>query len=442
MPKTTCILFHLAFCKQLKVRGIWHFFLWHIAQCSNMPVVLSVLAAAATGCRQWPWLMHWFEDNVESALTHWFGEAIVIMDEPNQQQTAAATACVAAAGGKVETPAADGEACKQEQPAAAPAAGCVEEMGAGSKGGVDSLAGGEGEPGSVVSAAEGAATVQAEADNAGGVAAGTVRKEEQTAGEACGSEAAGMDGEQRGLVEGTVEEDGQVLGSGAGSCDTAAATNGMGTVADGAVERVGRCTGSSNGAVDELSLSRSRSSSSRSRGKNDSSTSNVADFEDHGVVSRTGSGSTSSNTPINGGEWQQATPSPFARVPSLSCCSSTTDATNACSVSSTTDTPPASPMGNPSSSREGAEATTATAAGSQQRYVFGFQPHGLYPTGAGFLPWMPSFRRLFPGVHPVTLVASVLYIPPFIRDISCWAGFRQVRPRGLRAACQGLAGEY
>jgi hypothetical protein len=39
---------------------------------------------------------------------------------------------------------------------------------------------------------------------------------------------------------------------------------------------------------------------------------------------------------------------------------------------------------------------------------------------------MPSFRNLFPGVNPVTLVASILYIPPFIRDISCWAGFRQV----------------
>jgi hypothetical protein len=62
----------------------------------------------------------------------------------------------------------------------------------------------------------------------------------------------------------------------------------------------------------------------------------------------------------------------------------------------------------------------------QQRYIFGFQPHGLYPTGAGFLPWMPSFKQHFPGVNPVTLTATVIFFPPFIRDICCWAGFRQV----------------
>jgi hypothetical protein len=62
----------------------------------------------------------------------------------------------------------------------------------------------------------------------------------------------------------------------------------------------------------------------------------------------------------------------------------------------------------------------------QRRYIFGFQPHGLYPTGAGFLPWMPSFKQHFPGVNPVTLTATVIFFPPFIRDICCWAGFRQV----------------
>lgn len=61
-----------------------------------------------------------------------------------------------------------------------------------------------------------------------------------------------------------------------------------------------------------------------------------------------------------------------------------------------------------------------------KRYIFGFHPHGLYPTGAGFLPMMPSFHRAFPGIRPVTLTASVLFFPPFIRDISSWAGFRQV----------------
>jgi hypothetical protein len=46
--------------------------------------------------------------------------------------------------------------------------------------------------------------------------------------------------------------------------------------------------------------------------------------------------------------------------------------------------------------------------------------------GAGFLPWMPSFTKWFGGLKPISLTASVLFFPPFIRDIACWAGFRQV----------------
>eukprot|EP00879_Flechtneria_rotunda_P007790 GHRR01008163.1.p1 GENE.GHRR01008163.1~~GHRR01008163.1.p1 ORF type:complete len:462 (+),score=163.26 GHRR01008163.1:336-1721(+) len=69
-----------------------------------------------------------------------------------------------------------------------------------------------------------------------------------------------------------------------------------------------------------------------------------------------------------------------------------------------------------------------------QHYMFGFQPHALYPTGAGFLPWMPSFKRWFPGVSPITLTATVMFFPPFIRDIACWAGFRQVSKTTFLAA--------
>ena len=39
-----------------------------------------------------------------------------------------------------------------------------------------------------------------------------------------------------------------------------------------------------------------------------------------------------------------------------------------------------------------------------RRYIFGFHPHGLYPTGAGLLPLSPAFRSAFPGTSPVTLV--------------------------------------
>lgn len=60
------------------------------------------------------------------------------------------------------------------------------------------------------------------------------------------------------------------------------------------------------------------------------------------------------------------------------------------------------------------------------RYIFGFSPHGLYPTGLGQLPLLPSFKALFPGVAPVTLTASVLHLVPGIRDVCRWAGFRVV----------------
>ena len=118
-----------------------------------------------------------------------------------------------------------------------------------------------------------------------------------------------------------------------------------------------------------------------------------------------------------------------------------------------------------------------------QRYVFGYAPHGLFPiggapsttlhtgcsccnlqanpalpcklalnicmrcpaalqdagrmlvadcspymcAGAPYLPLLPQFRRLFPGVDPTPLVASVLFFAPIIRDFISWCGVRQVR---------------
>lgn len=51
---------------------------------------------------------------------------------------------------------------------------------------------------------------------------------------------------------------------------------------------------------------------------------------------------------------------------------------------------------------------------------------------------MPSFKQHFPGARVVTLTASVLFFPPFIRDIAGWAGFRQVsRPTFLAALKEG-----
>ena len=104
---------------------------------------------------------------------------------------------------------------------------------------------------------------------------------------------------------------------------------------------------------------------------------------------------------------------------------------------------------------------------TDSKYVFGYHPHGLFPIGAcinhclalanafllsvglwcaahgrlyetatdasaavgagiGYLPLLPTFRQLLPGIHPVALVASVVFFVPLIRDFCSWAGFRQV----------------
>lgn len=62
------------------------------------------------------------------------------------------------------------------------------------------------------------------------------------------------------------------------------------------------------------------------------------------------------------------------------------------------------------------------------RYVFSYVPHGLYPLGAAYLPLLPTFQRLI-GIRPTTLVASVCFVIPVIRDILAWSGLRSVRRR-------------
>lgn len=62
-----------------------------------------------------------------------------------------------------------------------------------------------------------------------------------------------------------------------------------------------------------------------------------------------------------------------------------------------------------------------------QRYVFAYMPHGLYPLGAAYLPHTPSFRKVVNGVRPATLTASIVFQLPFLRDILMWVGARAVR---------------
>lgn len=61
-----------------------------------------------------------------------------------------------------------------------------------------------------------------------------------------------------------------------------------------------------------------------------------------------------------------------------------------------------------------------------QKYVFGYLPHGLYPLGAAYLPILPSFRKLLPGIRPPTLSASIVFQIPFMRDLLLWTGLREV----------------
>ena len=42
------------------------------------------------------------------------------------------------------------------------------------------------------------------------------------------------------------------------------------------------------------------------------------------------------------------------------------------------------------------------------------------------MKFLPDFRRHFPGIDPVPLVASVLFYTPMVRDLISWCGVRQV----------------
>lgn len=50
----------------------------------------------------------------------------------------------------------------------------------------------------------------------------------------------------------------------------------------------------------------------------------------------------------------------------------------------------------------------------------------LILSGAGWLPLLPSFKKAFPGLTPVTLTASIIYYPPAVKDLANWVGMRQV----------------
>lgn len=62
-----------------------------------------------------------------------------------------------------------------------------------------------------------------------------------------------------------------------------------------------------------------------------------------------------------------------------------------------------------------------------KRYVFGYAPHGLFPIGAAYLPCTPAFKKIVNNaVDPCTLIASVVFQLPFLRDLLLWVGARVV----------------
>ena len=72
----------------------------------------------------------------------------------------------------------------------------------------------------------------------------------------------------------------------------------------------------------------------------------------------------------------------------------------------------------------------------REKYVFAYHPHALYPLGVVTFHLLPQFAKQlrYASVRPVTLVASVIFRLPFMRDLACLAGCREVTSRSFRRA--------
>ncbi|KAK9860433.1 hypothetical protein WJX84_011356 [Apatococcus fuscideae] len=66
-----------------------------------------------------------------------------------------------------------------------------------------------------------------------------------------------------------------------------------------------------------------------------------------------------------------------------------------------------------------------------QRYLLGYSPHGLFPIGAAYLQFLPTFRAIAGPMRTATVVASAIFYPPVIRDICSWCGLRVVARRTI-----------
>ena len=66
--------------------------------------------------------------------------------------------------------------------------------------------------------------------------------------------------------------------------------------------------------------------------------------------------------------------------------------------------------------------------------VFGYHPHGMYPAAAAWFHLTPQWRENFPGVAPVTMGASAIFMTPMLRDVVMWSGARVVSRLSVRRA--------
>ena len=57
-----------------------------------------------------------------------------------------------------------------------------------------------------------------------------------------------------------------------------------------------------------------------------------------------------------------------------------------------------------------------------RRLIFGFHPHGIFPTTHIYLSSSPLFRNAFPNLWMNSMTASIIHIVPFMRDIAQWTG--------------------
>lgn len=62
------------------------------------------------------------------------------------------------------------------------------------------------------------------------------------------------------------------------------------------------------------------------------------------------------------------------------------------------------------------------------------QPHGLMPAILAWFPMTDAWRKLFPAVRPIGLVATAIFKVPVMRELNLWGGLRNVSRKSFAHA--------